>query len=100
MARKKKKTREIEPVVEREDEPEGSKPSEPPADELGDESAPTDLPALAEEEPETEVLAPVPTERSLVRHDPLTAYVQEIRRYPLLSREDEHELAVQYYKTG
>jgi RNA polymerase sigma-32 factor len=42
----------------------------------------------------------VPTDRSLVRHDPLTAYVQEIRRFPLLSREDEHAEAVRYFQTG
>lgn len=36
---------------------------------------------------------------SLVRSDPLTRYVQEIRRYPLLSREEEHKLAVLYAKT-
>src|SRR5689334_7347006 len=101
MARKKKQTQEIEPV-EPQEEAEETEPAEPAAEELGDESAPADLPPIGEEEhePETEALAPVPTTRSLVRHDPLTAYVQEIRRYPLLSREDEHELAVQFYKTG
>ncbi len=36
---------------------------------------------------------------SLVKTDPLTAYMQEIRRYPLLSREEEHELAVKFAKT-
>jgi RNA polymerase sigma-32 factor len=42
-----------------------------------------------------------PLERttSLVKTDPLTAYMNEIRRYPLLSREEEHELAVQYART-
>jgi RNA polymerase sigma-32 factor len=33
---------------------------------------------------------------SLVKSDPLTAYMHEIRRYPLLSREEEHELAVEF----
>jgi len=45
-------------------------------------------------------LGAVRGERSIVKHDPLAAYMSEIRRYPLLSREDEHELAVQYAKTG
>lgn len=40
------------------------------------------------------------TGRSLVRFDPLTAYIQEIRRYPLLSREEEHEYAVKYREEG
>src|SRR5689334_11790743 len=33
---------------------------------------------------------------SLVKSDPLTAYMHEIRRYPLLSREEEHDLAVEF----
>jgi RNA polymerase sigma-32 factor len=39
------------------------------------------------------------TGHSLVKADPLTAYMQEIRRYPLLSREEEHDLAVRFAKT-
>ncbi|ACY15051.1 RNA polymerase factor sigma-32 [Haliangium ochraceum] len=30
----------------------------------------------------------------LIKHDPLSAYIQETKRYPLLSREEEHDLAV------
>jgi RNA polymerase sigma-32 factor len=37
---------------------------------------------------------------SLVRHDPLSAYIREIRQYPLLSREEEHALAVRFVRTG
>jgi RNA polymerase sigma-32 factor len=33
---------------------------------------------------------------SIAKHDPLTAYMQETRRYRLLSREEEHELAVRF----
>ncbi len=33
---------------------------------------------------------------SLVKSDPLTVYMHEIRRYPLLNREEEHKLAVEY----
>jgi RNA polymerase sigma-32 factor len=51
-------------------------------------------------EPSQALVAPPSRERSLVLHDPLAAYVQEIRRYPLLSREQEHDLAVQYYEQG
>ena len=36
----------------------------------------------------------------LVRYDPLRAYMAEIARHPLLSREEEHELAVRYRETG
>ncbi len=37
---------------------------------------------------------------SLVRFDPLQRYLSEIRQYPLLSREDEHDLAVRYHEEG
>lgn len=43
---------------------------------------------------------PAASGRSLVKHDPLTAYVQESRRFPLLSREEEHELAVKLVEHG
>jgi len=36
----------------------------------------------------------------LVKHDPLTAYIQETRRYALLDREEEHALAVQLVEEG
>ena len=36
----------------------------------------------------------------LVRYDPLRAYMAEVPRHPVLSREEEHALAVQYRETG
>jgi RNA polymerase sigma-32 factor len=36
----------------------------------------------------------------LVQYDPLRAYLAEVARHPLLSREEEHELAVHYRQTG
>jgi RNA polymerase sigma-32 factor len=36
----------------------------------------------------------------LVRYDPLRAYMAEVARHPVLSREAEHELAVRYRETG
>jgi RNA polymerase sigma-32 factor len=38
--------------------------------------------------------------RSLVPFDPLQAYINSARQYPLLTPEEEHEWAVQYAKTG
>jgi RNA polymerase sigma-32 factor len=38
--------------------------------------------------------------KSLVPFDPLQRYLAEIRRYPLLSREEEHRLAVEYKDFG
>jgi RNA polymerase sigma-32 factor len=37
---------------------------------------------------------------SLLPADPTARYMAEIRKYPLLSREDEYKLAVQYRETG
>jgi RNA polymerase sigma-32 factor len=82
------------------DEPELDQ-QEPPEKELeGDLSL--DLPESGDDEaPEREPRALTTTGgRSLTRFDPLTQYMNEIRRYPLLSREEEHELAVKYAQTG
>ncbi len=40
------------------------------------------------------------TGSALVPYDPLQRYLAEIRRYPLLSPEEEHELAVRYKEYG
>lgn len=40
--------------------------------------------------------APEDDSKGLVPYDPLQRYLSEIRRYPLLSREEEHDLAVRY----
>lgn len=38
-------------------------------------------------------------ERALATTDPIALYLQEVRKYPLLSREQELELAKKYYET-
>ncbi len=43
---------------------------------------------------------PAPRGGGLVKYDPLRAYMAEVARHPLLSREEEHELAVRYANTG
>ena len=99
--------------------PEGEEPDEsnedaladPDPAELSDEDPPKDDAALElpgdDETHETageplvaDAHALAPKDRSLARRDPLQLYIDQIRRYPLLSREDEHELAVRYAKTG
>ena len=40
------------------------------------------------------------SKREIVRYDPLQRYVSEIRHMPKLSKEEEHELAVQYRREG
>jgi RNA polymerase sigma-32 factor len=39
-------------------------------------------------------------EGGLVRYDPLRAYMAEVARHPVLTREEEHALAVRYRETG
>jgi RNA polymerase sigma-32 factor len=57
----------------------------------------TELVPLAEEPASTHELS---TETALVPYDSLQRYLAEIRRYPLLSPEEEHELAVRYKEYG
>src|SRR5437660_6793577 len=47
--------------------------------------------------PDTQL--PVPVERDLARADALQRYMAEVARHPLLSREEEHRLAVKFQKT-
>ncbi|MDB4967558.1 MAG: putative polymerase, sigma 70 family subunit [Myxococcales bacterium] len=84
-------------------------PGEPDAAELSDEDVPAEVEAPApvdDDEPAADPDAPhalvpaTPRSRSLARLDPMQLYIQDIRRYPLLSREDEHALAVKYAETG
>jgi RNA polymerase sigma-32 factor len=64
-----------------------------------------DLDRLIEPEPElnddVDEGAAAPRSRpGIVKHDPLSAYIQETKRYRLLSREEEHELAVKLHEQG
>src|SRR5205807_1615737 len=86
---------------------------EPDAAELADEDVPADdaLPPVIDagddddahsaddQAPHALVPEPKPS-RSLARLDPLQLYIQDIRRYPLLSREEEHALAKKFVDTG
>ncbi|MFH1131627.1 MAG: RNA polymerase factor sigma-32 [Pseudomonadota bacterium] len=48
----------------------------------------------------SEKIALIPSERSLAVIDPLQAYMNEARRYPLLTPEQEYELAIRYTEKG
>ena len=43
---------------------------------------------------------PKAADRGLVRYDPLRAYMAEVARHPVLTREEEHELALRFQRTG
>ena len=65
---------------------------------------------IGEERPAVEIIAeqrPVPPKKSTLTHatssaishrDPLALYMQSVQRYPLLSKEAEHELALRYFE--
>src|SRR5438477_10465865 len=56
--------------------------------------------AFAEEQPPpAETTLPVPVERDLAHADALQRYMAEVARHPLLSREEEHRLAVEFQRT-
>lgn len=38
--------------------------------------------------------------RELIRWDPVQQYLAEVRRFPALSRDEEHDLAMRYYQSG
>ena len=53
---------------------------------------------MEQEKKERQELFPLPketTEESIVPYDPLQRYLQEIRKVPLLTEEEEKELAVE-----
>jgi RNA polymerase sigma-32 factor len=62
------------------------------------------LPDVLDLEEEPEAAAPArlaePSGTSLARADPLRAYMAEVTRHPLLSREEELDLAQRYARTG
>jgi RNA polymerase sigma-32 factor len=89
------------------DEPVDVEPGEPEPTELADEEAPgdLDLATLHDDDDEAPVreaaLVKAPaSSRSLQRLDPLQLYINDIRRYPLLTREEEHDLATRYVSSG
>lgn len=60
-------------------------------------------PLQSEDGPTTvipEVVSPSSPSKSLAPTDPVALYLAEIRKYPLLTREQEYELAVRYRETG
>jgi len=68
--------------------------SAPPADDDG--GADVEIEPEHEQEPRERAKR----EPGLVKHDPLAAYMAEIRRIPLLTREEETELAKKFRETG
>ncbi len=54
----------------------------------------------ADKHPQDPEVLPKVDERGLSSYDPLRGYLVEIRKYPFLSREEEHQLAVRFREQG
>jgi RNA polymerase sigma-32 factor len=50
--------------------------------------------------PASRLPAPIASERGLETTDALTQYMAQLRNYPPISREEEHDLAVRWFETG
>ncbi len=87
--------REARPVEEAEETSSEADEAAEPAEPDGEE--------VAELEPVAEPAAVTPArpaERSIARADPMSAYMAEVQRHPLLSREEEDRLARRYRSSG
>lgn len=69
---------------------------------VSDSIVPTDTPETPESiaPPPKSKKPSLPVKRASRSNDPLAAYMRDVQRYPLLSREDEHALAVRLTEEG
>jgi RNA polymerase sigma-32 factor len=86
-------TPEVEGEAESPVDPESLEPAPEELAEVDAEVEDVEAPAV------TTALAPM-GEAGLTRKDPLQAYMAEVTRHPLLTREEEHALAKKYQATG
>jgi RNA polymerase sigma-32 factor len=95
-------------VPESVDEPEVEAADPEQEDEDEDDIALPELEAVSDEELDAiaaqivgSSAPPAPAgSTALARRDPLAAYMSEVRRHPLLTREEEHDLAVRWVEQG
>ena len=83
------------PAVEKKGERQEEEPLEPEVLE----PEPGEIEEEEEKRPPAGSALPVPVERDLARADALQRYMAEVARHPLLSREEEHQLAARFYRT-
>jgi RNA polymerase sigma-32 factor len=91
----------VRPAAEHEHEQEHEKEADP--EELVEEVAEgkaLEPEVLPPEEEVSEARLPVPVQRDLSRADALQRYMAEVARHSLLTREEEHKLAVKFRETG
>jgi RNA polymerase sigma-32 factor len=86
-----------EQAGQQEDERQQEEPLEPEV--LAADAGALEAEELRDEGPATSSNLPVPVGRDLARADTLQRYMAEVSRHPLLSREEEHDLAVKFQQT-
>ncbi len=86
-----------EQVGPQEDERQQDEPLEPEV--LAADARALEAQELRDEGPAAASNLPVPVGRDLTRADALQRYMAEVSRHPLLSREEEHDLAVRFQQT-
>lgn len=69
------------------------------AKEFEAEVVPADVELPGDDAELEEEIPPASASTGVVKYDPLEAYLRELRSYPHLSKEEEHELAVRYTKS-
>ena len=93
-----------EPETDRDGDAEDGDGEEAVVDAVAEIAEPEEEVALAEEddggaEPREEEVEKPDTSSAISRHDPLQAFLREAQRYPLLTPDEEHALAVRYATT-
>ncbi|MBX3022575.1 MAG: RNA polymerase factor sigma-32 [Bdellovibrionales bacterium] len=75
-------------------------PGAAPAKELEEQEPLVADPEGDEDETNLDLESPTPAGSAITTSDPVSRYMAELGRYPLLTREQERELAVRYRETG
>lgn len=102
MAKKKSKTSKVKSTAKKSKTSKAQEAQKVYTPEVIEPEETQNVPAPLEDIDPTDIvdLAEPVAEPGLTITDPLTRYMAEVSRYPVLSREDEHALAVRYYETG
>lgn len=99
MAKSKKKSQSRTVVAEIVDDDNINPITNIPEDDLDSASAITDLENIDPQQNDLALIPAIKPSREITSTDPLTLYLNEVRRYPLLTREQEFELAKKYFET-
>lgn len=72
--------------------------NEGPTTPMADDQAYSADPEIVVDEPATTAIVPA-SSKAVTSTDPLVLYLNEIRKYNVLSKEDEHKIALRYFET-